>query len=235
MNNSVKNRKKAIIAIVLSMAVTIGIIAFLIVDEYTYCKQVRHVNEIISAMQNDDTEAFSTLINDPSRSVERPRRSALSWLAHVFFSGLLRMDSVPTSSCLEEACRTGNPFYVEKLLESGANPNKYMKDEYLPPLLSVLSCRYDEESKDNIKLIIELLLAHGADVNIQDSWGQNALIHLFEYEMSNEETEQCQYELAVLLTEHSIDKNHKDHNGMTAYDYAVKNGYSQSTIELLKP
>ena len=46
---------------------------------------------------------------------------------------------------------------------------------------------------------------------------------------------QCQYELAVLLTEHSIDKNHKDHNGMTAYDYAVKNGYSQNTIELLKP
>ena len=81
--------KKAIIAIVLFMAVTIGIIAFLIVDEYTYCKQVRHVNEIISAMQNDDTEAFSTLINDPSRSVERPRRSALSCLpmcsSQVFF------------------------------------------------------------------------------------------------------------------------------------------------------
>ena len=46
---------------------------------------------------------------------------------------------------------------------------------------------------------------------------------------------ECREELAVLLTEHSIDKNHKDHNGMTAYDYAVKNGYSQNTIELLKP
>ena len=128
-----------------------------------------------------------------------------------------------------------NLFYVEKLLEKGADPNRYRKDEYLPPLLLAVNYHANGENANDAKTIVEMLLAHGANVNVQDSWEQNALIFLFRFKADSKEEVQTKYELAELLIRHSIDKSHKDRHEKTAYDYAIGNNYPEYVCDLLKP
>ena len=80
---------------------------------------------------------------------------------------------------LQEACYLENPYYVEKLLENGADPN-YPKlkgnDRMLLPL--AVAVRYmgveSGKRKEDTALIIEMLLEHGADKHAKDKYGKTA-------------------------------------------------------------
>ena len=233
-STSISYTKKEIAFIILGIIAFIGMVLFLILNEAKYCKQQKHVNEIIEAMNNNDTEKFLALIDDPQKSVDRANRSVLREMFDIVFF-LIAREAVPTTSPLEEACNMENLFYVEKLLEKGADPNRYRKDEYLPPLLLAVNYHANGENANDAKTIVEMLLAHGANVNIQDSWGKNALIFLFRFKADSKEEVQTKYELAELLIRHSIDKSHKDRHEKTAYDYAIGNNYPKYVCDLLKP
>ena len=232
-STSISYTKKEIAFIILGIIAFIGMVLFLILNEAKYCKQQKHVNEIIEAMNNNDTEKFLALIDDPQKSVDRANRSVLREMFDIVFF-LIAREAVPTTSPLEEACNMENLFYVEKLLE-GADPNRYRKDEYLPPLLLAVNYHANGENANDAKTIVEMLLAHGANVNIQDSWEKNALIFLFRFKADSKEEVQTKYELAELLIRHSIDKSHKDRHEKTAYDYAIGNNYPEYVCDLLKP
>ena len=233
-STSISYTKKEIAFIILGIIAFIGMVLFLILNEAKYCKQQKHVNEIIEAMNNNDTEKFLALIDDPQKSVDRANRSVLREMFDIVFF-LIAREAVPTTSPLEEACNMENLFYVEKLLEKGADPNRYRKDEYLPPLLLAVNYHANGENANDAKTIVEMLLAHGANVNIQDSWEKNALIFLFRFKADSKEEVQTKYELAELLIRHSIDKSHKDRHEKTAYDYAIGNNYPEYVCDLLKP
>ena len=233
-STSISYTKKEIAFIILGIIAFIGMVLFLVLNEAKYCKQQQHVNEIIEAMNNNDTEKFLALIDDPQKSVDRANRSVLIEMFDIVFF-LIAREAVPTTSPLEEACNMENLFYVEKLLEKGADPNHYQKDEYLPPLLLAVNYHANGENANDAKTIVEMLLAHGANVNVRNSWEQNALILLFRFKADSKEEVQTKYELAELLIRHSIDKSHKDLHEKTAYDYAIGNNYPKYVCDLLKP
>ena len=235
-STSISYTKKEIAFIILGIIAFIGMVLFLILNEAKCQEQHKHTDEIIEAMHNNDTEKFLALIDDPQKSVDRASPSVMSKIICNFFIYVLRIDGSTTSnSPLEEACKMENLFYVEKLLEKGADPNRYRKDEYLPPLLLAVNYHANGENANDAKTIVEMLLAHGANVNIQDSWKKNALIFLFRFKADSKEEVQTKYELAELLIRHSIDKSHKDLHEKTAYDYAIGNNYPKYVCDLLKP
>ena len=233
-STSISYTKKEIAFIILGIIAFIGMVLFLVLNEAKYCKQQQHVNDIIEAMNNNDTEKFLALIDDPQKSVDRANRSVLIEMFDIVFF-LIAREAVPTTSPLEEACNMENLFYVEKLLEKGADPNHYQKDEQDPPLLiAVMRCN-SKEGKINAEAIIEALLEHGADINIQNTTGENALFWLTFCNGNDKEREARIYKIAKLLIDNSIDKGHKDRYGKTAYDYAVKRNFPKYICDLLKP
>jgi ankyrin repeat protein len=76
--------------------------------------------------------------------------------------------------------------------------------------------------KNNIKEI-KKFIEEGGDLNIQDKWGDTALLcAIYKRHL----------DIAVLLLDNGADKDLKNHNGKTALDYAEKYNYTE-IIELL--
>lgn len=73
---------------------------------------------------------------------------------------------------LLEAITQGKPRVVRRLLESKADPNYQGGPKMVSPLMQ--ACEIKEETAR--ESIIELLLSKGADINLQDTSGQTALM-----------------------------------------------------------
>ena len=72
--------------------------------------------------------------------------------------------------------------------------------------------------------IVELLLKHGADVNVKDNYGRTALIQAAVYGYTK---------IAEFLIKHGVNVNVKDNNGDTALIYAIRRGHTE-TANLLR-
>ena len=217
---------------VLSIFVAISLLIFVIM--FSGCsermiKSYNHCNKICHAMVEGNDEEFLRLVNNTKYNLNQYNVMP-SLLPSIFESS----EKTP----LQKACYLENPYYVEKLLENGADPN-YPKlegnDRMLLPL--AVAVRYmgveSGKRKEDTALIIEMLLEHGADPNIEMLIDKKTPLIRFA-SVDQEKYNKIYKELIVLLVEHGADKHAKDKYGKTAYDYAVYYG-REELYDLLKP
>ena len=216
----------------LSIFVAISLLIFVIM--FSGCsermiKSYNHCNKICHAMVEGNDEEFLRLVNNTKYNLNQYNVMP-SLLPSIFESS----EKTP----LQKACYLENPYYVEKLLENGADPN-YPKlkgnDRMLLPL--AVAVRYmgveNGKRKEDTALIIEMLLEHGADPNIEMLIDKKTPLIRFA-SVDPEKYNKIYKELIVLLVEHGADKHAKDKYGKTAYDYAVYYG-REELYDLLKP
>ena len=212
----------------ISIFVAISLLIFVVM--FSGCskrliKSTIHCDSINFAMKEGDDEEFLRLVSDKKFNLNQ--YDALKIFE--FFEGIRRTP-------LQEACYLENPYYVEKLLENGADPNypKLKKEatDLLPlPLATGYSIVNLNHTQNAVK-IVEMLLEYGADPNVILPRGRTCLIDVVELEPKY--YNEYHYEIVRLLVEYGTDIYIKDQDGFTAYDYAVK--YNRTELyDLLKP
>jgi ankyrin repeat protein len=107
---------------------------------------------------------------------------------------------------------------VRILLEKGADPNT--SDSEGRNALMVMSL--EKRSENAVELIAETLLNAGCDVNAADSKGRTPLMYAAIFERPG---------VINLLLKRGANINVKDHDGLSALDWAKKSG----NIEILRP
>ena len=212
----------------LSIFVAISLLIFVIM--FSGCskrliKSTIHCDSINFAMKEGDDEEFLRLVSDKKFNLNQ--YDALKIFE--FFEGIRRTP-------LQEACYLENPYYVEKLLENGADPNypklKKGATDLLPLPLATGYSIVDLNHTQNAVKIVEMLLEYGADPNVILRRGRTCLIDVVELEPKY--YNEYHYEIVRLLVEYGTDISIKDQDGFTAYDYAVK--YNRTELyDLLKP
>ena len=212
----------------ISIFVAISLLIFVIM--FSGCSQriiksTIHCDSINFAMKEGDDKEFLRLVSDKKFNLNQ--YDALKIFE--FFEGIRRTP-------LQEACYLENPYYVEKLLENGADPNypklKKGATDLLPlPLATGYSIVNLNHTQNAVK-IVEMLLEYGADPNVILRRGRTCLIDVVELEPKY--YNEYHYEIVKLLVEYGTDISIKDQDGFTAYDYAVK--YNRTELyDLLKP
>ena len=212
----------------ISIFVAISLLIFAII--FSGCSQriiksTIHCDSMNFAMKEGDDEEFLRLVSDKKFNLNQ--YDALKIFE--FFEGIRRTP-------LQEACYLENPYYVEKLLENGADPNypKLKKEatDLLPlPLATGYSIVNLNHTQNAVK-IVEMLLEYGADPNVILPRGRTCLIDVVALEPKY--YNEYHYEIVKLLVEYGTDISIKDQDGFTAYDYAVK--YNRTELyDLLKP
>ena len=212
----------------LSIFVAISLLIFVIM--FSGCSQrliksTIHCDSINFAMKEGDDEEFLRLVSDKKFNLNQ--YDALKIFE--FFEGIRRTP-------LQEACYLENPYYVEKLLENGADPNypKLGKEDtdLLPlPLATGYSIVNLNHTQNAVK-IVKMLLEYGADPNVILRRGRTCLIDIVA--LNPKYYNEYHYEIVKLLVEYGTDISIKDQDGFTAYDYAVK--YNRTELyDLLKP
>ena len=212
----------------ISIFVAISLLIFVIM--FSGCskrliKSTIHCDSINFAMKEGDDEEFLRLVSDKKFNLNQ--YDALKIFE--FFEGIRRTP-------LQEACYLENPYYVEKLLENGADPNypklKKGATDLLPLPLATGYSIVDLNHTQNAVKIVEMLLEYGADPNVILRRGRTCLIDVVELEPKY--YNEYHYEIVKLLVEYGTDISIKDQDGFTAYDYAVK--YNRTELyDLLKP
>ena len=212
----------------LSIFVAISLLIFVVM--FSGCskrliKSTIHCDSINFAMKEGDDEEFLRLVSDKKFNLNQ--YDALKIFE--FFEGIRRTP-------LQEACYLENPYYVEKLLENGADPNypklKKGATDLLPLPLATGYSIVDLNHTQNAVKIVEMLLEYGADPNVILRRGRTCLIDVVELEPKY--YNEYHYEIVKLLVEYGTDISIKDQDGFTAYDYAVK--YNRTELyDLLKP
>ncbi len=178
-------------------------------------------------MVEGNDEEFLRLVNNTKYNLNQ--YNVMPSLLPSIFDGI---ENTP----LQKACYLENPYYVEKLLENGADPNypKLKKEatDLLPlPLATGYSIVNLNHTQNAVK-IVEMLLEYGADPNVILPRGRTCLIDVVALEPKY--YNEYHYEIVRLLVEYGTDISIKDQDGFTAYDYAVK--YNRTELyDLLKP
>ena len=212
----------------ISIFVAISLLIFVIM--FSGCskrliKSTIHCDSINFAMKEGDDEEFLRLVSDKKFNLNQ--YDALKIFE--FFEGIRRTP-------LQEACYLENPYYVEKLLENGADPNypklKKGATDLLPLSLATGYSIVDLNHTQNAVKIVEMLLEYGADPNVIAWRGRTCLIDVVNHD--SQYYNEYHYEIVRLLVEYGTDISIKDQEGFTAYDYAVK--YNRTELyDLLKP
>ena len=184
-----------------------------------------HCSRICYAMKEGNDEEFLRLVSDKKFNLNQYDTLKIFEL----FEGIRRTP-------LQEACYLENPYYVEKLLENGADPNypKLGKEDtnLLPLPLATGYSIVDLNHTQNAVKIVEMLLEYGADPNVILRRGRTCLIDIVA--LNPKYYNEYHYEIVRLLVEYGTDISIKDQDGLTAYDYAVK--YNRTELyDLLKP
>ena len=212
----------------ISIFVAISLLIFVIM--FSGCSQriiksTIHCDSINFAMKEGDDKEFLRLVSDKKFNLNQYDALKIFEL----FEGIRRTP-------LQEACYLENPYYVEKLLENGADPNypklKKGATDLLPlPLATGYSIVNLNHTQNAVK-IVEMLLEYGADPNVILPRGRTCLIDVVALEPKY--YNEYHYEIVRLLVEYGTDISIQDQVGFTAYDYAVK--YNRTELyDLLKP
>ena len=212
----------------LSIFVAISLLIFVVM--FSGCskrliKSTIHCDSINFAMKEGDDEEFLRLVSDKKFNLNQYDTLKIFEL----FEGIRRTP-------LQEACYLENPYYIEKLLENGADPNypklKKGATDLLPLPLATGYSIVDLNHTQNAVKIVEMLLEYGADPNVILPRGRTCLIDVVALEPKY--YNEYHYEIVKLLVEYGTDISIKDQDGFTAYDYAVK--YNRTELyDLLKP
>ena len=212
----------------ISIFVAISLLIFVIM--FSGCSQriiksTIHCDSINFAMKEGDDKEFLRLVSDKKFNLNQ--YDALKIFE--FFEGIRRTP-------LQEACYLENPYYVEKLLENGADPNypklKEGATNLLPLRLATGYSTVNVNYTQNAAKIVEMLLEYGADPNVILRRGRTCLIDIVA--LNPKYYNEYHYEIVKLLVEYGTDISIKDQDGFTAYDYAVK--YNRTELyDLLKP
>lgn len=215
---------KKLISIFVAISLLISVIMFSGCSQ-RIIKCHNHCSRICYAMKEGNDEEFLRLVSDKKFNLNQYDTLKIFEL----FEGIRRTP-------LQEACYLENPYYVEKLLENGADPNypKLGKEDtnLLPLPLATGYSIVDLNHTQNAVKIVEMLLEYGADPNVILRRGRTCLIDVVELEPKY--YNEYHYEIVKLLVEYGTDISIKDQDGFTAYDYAVK--YNRTELyDLLKP
>ena len=217
---------KKLISIFVAISLLIFVIMFSGCSE-RMIKSYNHCNKICHAMVEGNDEEFLRLVNNTKYNLNQ--YNVMPSLLPSIFDGI---ENTP----LQKACYLENPYYVDKLLENGADPNypKLKKEatDLLPlPLATGYSIVNLNHTQNAVK-IVEMLLEYGADPNVILPRGRTCLIDVVALEPKY--YNEYHYEIVKLLVEYGTDISIKDQDGFTAYDYAVK--YNRTELyDLLKP
>ena len=191
-------------------------------------KSYNHCNKICHAMVEGNDEEFLKLVNNTKYNLNQYNVMP-SLLPSIFESS----EKTP----LQKACYLENPYYVEKLLENGADPNYPNNfegyEDFLPLRYAVWPSVTggDAMARDAVK-VVKTLLEYGADPNVIAWRGRTCLIDVVNHD--SQYYNEYHYEIVKLLVEYGTDISIKDQDGFTAYDYAVK--YNRTELyDLLKP
>ena len=215
---------KKLLSIFVAISLLISVIMFSGCSK-RLIKSTIHCDSINFAMKEGDDEEFLRLVSDKKFNLNQYDALKIFEL----FEGIRRTP-------LQEACYLENPYYVEKLLENGADPNypklKKGATDLLPlPLATGYSIVNLNHTQNAVK-IVEMLLEYGADPNVILPRGRTCLIDVVALEPKY--YNEYHYEIVRLLVEYGTDISIKDQDGFTAYDYAVK--YNRTELyDLLKP
>lgn len=98
---------------------------------------------------------------------------------------------------------------VELLLKSGVNPNICGKNNESPLMVAISSKREELSWKQQKIVLVNLLLEHQADPNLQDKDGYTALMCAIQ---------ERDIEIVETLFEYGVNANLKNSNGMSALD-----------------
>ena len=216
---------KKLISIFVAISLLISVIMFSGCSQ-RIIKSTIHCDSINFAMKEGDDEEFLRLVSDKKFNLNQ--YDALKIFE--FFEGIRRTP-------LQEACYLENPYYVEKLLENGADPNYPNNfegyEDFLPLRYAVWPSVTggDAMARDAVK-VVKTLLEYGADPNVIAWRGRTCLIDVVNHD--SQYYNEYHYEIVKLLVEYGTDISIKDQDGFTAYDYAVK--YNRTELyDLLKP
>ena len=215
---------KKVLSIFVAISLLISVIMFSGCSQ-RLIKCHNHCSRICYAMKEGNDEEFLRLVSDKKFNLNQYDTLKI----FEFFEGIRRTP-------LQKACYLENPYYVEKLLENGADPNypKLKKEatDLLPLPLATDYSIVDINHTQNAVKIVEMLLEYGADPNVILPRGRTCLIDVVELEPKY--YNEYHYEIVRLLVEYGTDISIKDQDGFTAYDYAVK--YNRTELyDLLKP
>ena len=155
----------------ISIFVAISLLIFAIM--FSGCSQRlikchNHCSKICYAMKEGDDEEFLRLVSDKKFNLNQ--YDALKIFE--FFEGIRRTP-------LQEACYLENPYYVEKLLENGADPNVILPRgrTCLIDIVALNPKYYNEYHYEIVRLLVE----YGTDISIKDQDGFTAYDYAVKY------------------------------------------------------
>lgn len=155
----------------ISIFVAISLLIFAIM--FSGCSQriiksTIHCDSINFAMKEGDDEEFLRLVSDKKFNLNQ--YDALKIFE--FFEGIRRTP-------LQEACYLENPYYVEKLLENGADPNVILPRgrTCLIDIVALNPKYYNEYHYEIVRLLVE----YGTDISIKDQDGFAAYDYAVKY------------------------------------------------------
>ena len=119
-------------------------------------------------MKEGDDEEFLRLVSDKKFNLNQYDTLKIFEL----FEGIRRTP-------LQEACYLENPYYVEKLLENGADPNVILPRgrTCLIDIVALNPKYYNEYHYEIVKLLVE----YGTDISIKDQDGFTAYDYAVKY------------------------------------------------------
>ena len=130
------------------------------------------------------------------------------------------------------AARYNTAEAVKAVIEAGADVNAtgYYQDENA--LMAVFRRPYNKSSEAECLEIAELLISAGTNVNFQSYLKRTALMMA----AGGNDSKTVYPEIVKFLLKHGADKNIRDADGLTAYDFASKNkDVDSSVLALLRP
>lgn len=160
---------KKLISIFVAISLLISVIMFSGCSE-RMIKSYNHCNKICHAMVEGNDEEFLKLVNNTKYNLNQ--YNVMPSLLPSIFDGI---ENTP----LQKACYLENPYYVEKLLENGADPNVILRRgrTCLIDVVALEPKYYNEYHYEIVKLLVE----YGTDISIKDQDGFTAYDYAVKY------------------------------------------------------
>lgn len=163
-----KSQKKSVLIFLASIVLIGGTI--LIYTLISNSQSVKASKQLVAAIEDNDLQTVSDIINQNPKSVNTLPSSSPWWLE-------LIAEQPDVYYPLQKACIWGRYEIIKKLINSGADCNLTWKGTYGSK--SPLICAVVSESEETID-IIKLLMDNGADKSLKDNRGKTAYDYAIE-------------------------------------------------------